>query len=254
MTLNKKAFTLIELLVVIAIIAILAALLFPVFTQAKAAAKRTVTLSNLKQIGLAWSLYNSDFDNVVMRTQTAGSDRTYYWWGSYDGTTLRPKEGLLYPYTKNEQINGDPVFPESLRTPLGLTGFGYNYHYLSPATYSPPTWQEVPIPVQETQIGDPSGTVLFATSARINNWSSSEPFLEGNTYLDPPSHDYPGFHGRHMGKGVLIWVDTHANTLTPVMREGAFGWGLHSDYYEPHTLGDIDKDGDLTTDELFDLE
>ena len=58
----KKAFTLIELLVVIAIIAILAAILFPVFAQAKAAAKKTQCLSNMKQIGTALTLYVSDAD------------------------------------------------------------------------------------------------------------------------------------------------------------------------------------------------
>jgi len=60
----KRAFTLIELLVVIAIIAILAAILFPVFAQAKAAAKDTANLSNLKQLGLACIQYSADTDDV----------------------------------------------------------------------------------------------------------------------------------------------------------------------------------------------
>ncbi|RYG26968.1 prepilin-type N-terminal cleavage/methylation domain-containing protein, partial [bacterium] len=59
----RRAFTLIELLVVIAIIAILAAILFPVFAQAKEAAKKTVTLSNAKQMGTAFNIYSSDSDD-----------------------------------------------------------------------------------------------------------------------------------------------------------------------------------------------
>jgi prepilin-type N-terminal cleavage/methylation domain-containing protein len=62
---TKNAFTLIELLVVIAIIAILAAILFPVFAQAKAAAKKAVTLSNLKQLGTAAYLYANDYDDQL---------------------------------------------------------------------------------------------------------------------------------------------------------------------------------------------
>lgn len=63
----RKAFTLIELLVVIAIIAILAAILFPVFAQAKAAAKQATHVSNQKQIGLAINLYAGDYDDILPR-------------------------------------------------------------------------------------------------------------------------------------------------------------------------------------------
>jgi len=61
---NQKAFTLIELLVVIAIIAILAAMLFPVFAQAREAAKKTTCLSNLRQAGMGIMMYNSDNDDT----------------------------------------------------------------------------------------------------------------------------------------------------------------------------------------------
>ena len=64
---KTRAFTLIELLVVIAIIAILAAILFPVFAQAKAAAKSTQSLSNMKQIGTGLAIYISDYDDMYPR-------------------------------------------------------------------------------------------------------------------------------------------------------------------------------------------
>ena len=68
----KKGFTLIELLVVIAIIAILAAILFPVFAQAKSAAKKTVDISDFKQWGTATAIYTGDSDGGFPLSNTGG--------------------------------------------------------------------------------------------------------------------------------------------------------------------------------------
>lgn len=98
----KKAFTLIELLVVIAIIAILAAILFPVFAQAKAAAKATVSLSNTKQIGLAMIMYIGDTDDTypLRRMCIHTSPTTIYSW-----------KQAINPYVKNQGLFQDPVNP-----------------------------------------------------------------------------------------------------------------------------------------------
>jgi prepilin-type N-terminal cleavage/methylation domain-containing protein/prepilin-type processing-associated H-X9-DG protein len=249
----KKGFTLIELLVVMAIIAILAAILFPVLAQAKEAAKKTQSATNLRQIGLAWGMYNQDADGTVMRIATFG-DRSYYWWGSWDGTTLRVQEGLLYPYTRSHGVQTDPSFPNNLRTAAGLTGYGYNYFYLSPSVFEPPAWLETPVAVGESQIGEPAGTVCFATAARLNTWQYATPTLEGNTYLDPPSQQNPSFQGRHHESGNVLWCDGHVTTRRPRLRSGTFGWGYDGKDFLPHWLGEIDSDGDLMTDELFDLD
>ena len=103
---NRQGFTLIELLVVIAIIAILAAILFPVFAQAREAARTTVCLSNVKQLSLGAMMYVQDYD-----------ERFWAWNWGFDcnggnvsnGVTL-PRDSAafwtmaIYPYVKNKQI------------------------------------------------------------------------------------------------------------------------------------------------------
>src|SRR5215210_3541086 len=97
-SMRKNAFTLIELLVVIAIIAILAAILFPVFAQAKEAAKKTTGVSHLKQLNLAHQMYLADYDDIfVVASRTdAGSGTQFIWMF------------LIYPYTKNLDIFRNP--------------------------------------------------------------------------------------------------------------------------------------------------
>ncbi len=95
MYLKKRAFTLIELLVVIAIIAILAAILFPVFAQAKLAAKKAADLSNVKQITLGSIMYGGDFDDTAMFNRVV-SDPSHWW----TANMLNWKD-LSFPYIKN---------------------------------------------------------------------------------------------------------------------------------------------------------
>lgn len=101
---KRSAFTLIELLVVIAIIAILAAILFPVFAQAKVAAKKTQSLSNLKQIGTSTHIYLSDYDDVMfLTTPGTGLNGGYpdpYAWDAFVPT---PTKAFNYPNTPIDQ-------------------------------------------------------------------------------------------------------------------------------------------------------
>ena len=108
---ESRAFTLIELLVVIAIIAILAAILFPVFAQAKQAAKKTVSISNMKQTTLASAMYSNDYDDMYVMSDTGCSVITNP--ATCQGWGYGPPDGIpfevMYPYTKNMGITVDPM-------------------------------------------------------------------------------------------------------------------------------------------------
>jgi len=130
---KRSGFTLIELLVVIAIIAILAAILFPVFAQAREQARKTVCLSNLKQTGLGLLMYTQDYDEqfVPWHTGTDMSAAVGYLGNTVAGPPFVDAENfdlswdrVIQPYIKNSLITGCPSDKSIKPFPAGEAG-GY---------------------------------------------------------------------------------------------------------------------------------
>ena len=187
---HHRAFTLIELLVVIAIIAILAAILFPVFAQAKLAAKKTADLSSIKQLGTASILYAGDSEDVYMIHNFFDDD-----WNTVGGKQ-RYWAASLVPYMKNFDILRSTLDTSGVSNPSWKGGLTLSYaaNCLSNSDLPAADWtQRGPIgayaswrqvhSLSSTAITKPSETVLVATQLNKDLQFLSEP--GGNTSLYP---------------------------------------------------------------------
>ncbi len=166
----QRGFTLIELLVVIAIVAILAAILFPVFSQAREKARQAACLSHQRQIGLGAQMYAQDYDEVLPRNAYADPPRVPEGPHFVNCSTPRWMD-VIQPYIKNVQMfncPSDPFAPVTVRLPDGRT------HTLMPnkpyvyQPYSPDGSQLF----READCGDPFGTTNVGRrfgSYAINN-------------------------------------------------------------------------------------
>lgn len=200
---RNRAFTLIELLVVIAIIAILAAILFPVFAQAKVAAKKTTSLSNLKQIGLGASMYMGDNDDVTVPLYSFDAANTQY--PSSQGQLYYSL--LLQPYTKSVELfrcANDSAVDSVLTGPDGKgrfdkTGawyyylfgstpsFGMNYRYLNTPVGTTVFFSRPAVVysgVSATSLEAPGSTISFAEATMKDQRGVANPI--GYARIEPP--------------------------------------------------------------------
>jgi len=203
---QRKAFTLIELLVVIAIIAILAAILFPVFARARENARRASCMSNLKQISLGFLMYTQDYDERYPASFTLmATPPVIFYWKAID------------PYIKSKQIWQCP----SQSTPA-----------LVPSVYADMGWSATDLrPVYYYNYGfggnDLSGTTFRLNQAAIS--TPSEVFLLWDMQPGFDASDFRGVYTRDAvrpglagGKGIHLdgenyaFADGHVKWLSRV--------------------------------------
>jgi len=181
---------------VIAIIAILASILFPVFSRARAKARQTACLSNLKQFGLALDMYTQDYDEMLPAHNDDEPPYPAYDW-RYDALICR-----LLPYVRNQQMYRCP-------DDRGCRPFGtpnerwWSYCFNRGCEYGPnqPGWLSA--------FEDPSNTIILFDGAEPDHGVE----LTDNNSLDKPDQwddDARAAYTRHNGGLNLTFIDGHA--------------------------------------------
>lgn len=242
---HRKGFTLIELLVVIAIIAILAAILFPVFAQAKAAAKKSATLSNLKQNATAVAIYGSDNDDMFSQSAYCATNCAANGQPTA-GSQLYTVYDALMPYTKNRDIIQDVAEPKAIDFQDFLTTVGM-LPYLNGATslatatnyirYAGvvPNFAVFEDPgiggtddgvISGTALDLPADTIMFATGKMVKPGTVNvdvpaaataglQERIRAKYRVNAVGLGGEGFPGvaRHSGQILLNFADTHAKSF-----------------------------------------
>jgi len=204
---KRRGFTLIELLVVIAIIAILAAILFPVFARAREKARQTSCLSNLKQIGLGIEMYVGDYDE------------RYPISGGYLGSAEVPRGYFIFaiePYVNNDQIWECPSDPSPTSAAFGgrtiVASYGYNlvfpgdgYSSYNADRWSTGSWN----PLKKAQIKDPTALWVFSDCYITYPYSLTHlrATVGGNPWYETP------YGPEHNGGLNFAFADGHAKWL-----------------------------------------
>jgi prepilin-type N-terminal cleavage/methylation domain-containing protein/prepilin-type processing-associated H-X9-DG protein len=220
----RRGFTLIELLVVIAIIAILAAILFPVFARAREKARQTSCLSNVKEIVLGTLMYIQDYDERL--------PRLYY---NQTGPPTRVTITMMIePYLKNVQIWNCPSAAHTTTSVAGLTLRSYSF-------------QQFLDFVKLARVKRTSETVMWFDGCQ-DSWGPGRGYKPSNGYNGPiaaqtgwPSgcsndwwntgtHGRPGFNfsPRHNGMGNVGFVDGHAKSMG---YEALYNGGSNTQYF-----------------------
>jgi len=231
----KRGFTLIELLVVIAILALLAGLLFPVYAQVRESGRAVVCLSNLKQIGTAFSLYLQDFDETYPMNRFPDVEHAFsgciaeegHPSSGLNGTSVNWKRAIL-PYVKSRAIfqcpsnsyawrqlsygygkvpgdESNSLYPEPERLPTSYAYNGSFFHEAVPACWYGEKWER---PRMLMEVDEPSKLILLLES-RLS-------FPDLGTWFIPGPGPGDGSRGpfqAHNGACNWLFADLHVKRL-----------------------------------------
>lgn len=215
----KRAFTLIELLVVIAIIAILAAILFPVFGRARENARKSACQSNLKQLGLAWMQYAQDYDERVVPWSATGCSAECFSGQVVPNPNAFIWQEILQPYIKSTQL---------LRCPSVQS-------VTSTYTYSAAIGGANPAPANRSlaSLVNPSQAPMMADGRGFPNEAAPSENTVGWAY----SFVIPDANGSHQGRGIKYGSYVNGKTTGEInwansparLRAGDVHAALHMD-------------------------
>ena len=197
---KSKGFTLIELLVVIAIIAILAAILFPVFARAREKARQTSCLSNVKQMTLGVMMYVQDYDEMYPRIYRNGAPGTMTYPGGRSHSGLM-WFGVIFPYVMNIQVFNCPSY--NYRWDGNYTGqmaYGLSYRVGNGTT-------------KLADVESPSTTILMADSYMDEGASAQSYYVTTNPVMDGSVYRSV-IPDRHNGGANFGLCDGHAKWLS----------------------------------------
>jgi len=192
---RRRGFTLIELLVVIAIIAILAAILFPVFQKVRENARRASCTSNMKQISLAVIQYTQDSDELMPRADSAPNATDG--WVSMTGfavttpptkTTFYPENGSIYPFVKSKGVYVCPDDSSNQGSSYSINGMVTG--------------------IAISQFSDPASTVVFNEEA--DGYPGGTQAGSDDGYFDPTAVGFNVPTTRHNNGSVFAFQDGHA--------------------------------------------
>jgi prepilin-type N-terminal cleavage/methylation domain-containing protein len=196
----RRGFTLIELLVVIAIIAILAAILFPVFAQAREKARQTSCLNNMKQLGLGFKMYLDNWDDTFPGLGQFNEKIGWIW--ATDHYKIDVTKGAIFPYVKSVGVYRCPsdAAPgqEKANSPTFLS-YSMSSQYL----------QSDGSMISEADISEPSETILLMEESDASALNAG--LNDGYFVADLSSHDYNT--DRHTSGGMFTFADSHAKYM-----------------------------------------
>lgn len=246
---RASGFTLVELLIVVAIISLLLAIMMPSLAHARSQARSVKCRSNLRQLGIALTMYAGDYRGRTMPLAYTDSDTVrdggpLYWWGGNNGTSINHTRGFTWPYLSSD-LKKDGVYecpeqpwgsyrPQANENSITST-YGYNGYYLcSPYTPGYQISARVHPWLLIEKVREPGRTFAFA-----DTMIELAGELRNCALLDPPMlyvnnhrwnvNDTPTTAFRHRGDANLAFVDGHVQPRKPgdrsiVVEDTTIGW------------------------------